>query len=301
MNKNEEIEKVYLIGITCTYNEADMVPYVMPYVERMGYDKFIVLDNESTDNTVELLKQYPFVEVRTYSTNGVFDDDKRSKKTLEVLQEFHSETFEEENKKIYCLTITDFDEVLFLTSPHTYPFKAWIYNRYAYGKENFFQDTMINLLPPKRDISEDFYKNDKYVHLHEDMKCNYWTVYGDKTTLIILNDFETIQITPGNHSIFLKPEKGKKISNLKNTNELFGFHLKYIDKNIIEKKHSGVKDRHYHSNSAYISNIEDIYDALYTTAFPLCDFFRNIKTSRDVDEAKFSGVFDFENRKRINL
>ena len=65
--------ELYLVGVTCTYNEAEMVPYVMPYVERMGYDKFIVYDNESTDNTVELLKQYPFVEVRTYKTNGSFN------------------------------------------------------------------------------------------------------------------------------------------------------------------------------------------------------------------------------------
>lgn len=26
-----------LIGYTCTYNEAEMVPYVMPYVETLGY------------------------------------------------------------------------------------------------------------------------------------------------------------------------------------------------------------------------------------------------------------------------
>jgi hypothetical protein len=299
MNKNEEIEKVYLIGITCTYNEAEMVPYVMPYVERMGYDKFIVLDNESTDNTVELLKQYPFVEVRTYSTNGVFDDDKRSKKTLEVLQEFHSETFEEENKKIYCLTITDFDEVLFLTSPHTYPFKAWIYNRYAYGKENFFQDTMINLLPPKRDISEDFYKNDKYVHLHEDMKCNYWTVYGDKTTIFILNDFMTIGITNGFHKCYLKPFQNKECKNMKNTNEIFGFHLKYIDKNILEKKHNINKDRINYNNYSYRSNIEDIYDSIYTNSFPLCNYFQNIQSTRDIDDCKYSGTFDFDTKKRL--
>ena len=44
-----------LVGLTFTYNEENMIPYVMPYVERMGYDKFIVYDNESTDNTVEII------------------------------------------------------------------------------------------------------------------------------------------------------------------------------------------------------------------------------------------------------
>jgi hypothetical protein len=295
MNNNKEIQ---LIGVTCTYNEAEMIPYVMPYVERMGYDKFIVYDNESTDNTVELLKQYPFVEVRNFSSNGVFSDSIRTKKILEVLQEYHKMSLKDDN--LICFTITDFDEVLFLTAPHTLPFKPWVLNRYLFGKENYFQDTMINILPPKRNINDDFYKDDKYVHLHNNMKCNYWTVYGDKTTVLILNDFLTIEITEGFHRMFLKPKKGVKPKNLKNTNELFGFHLKYINKNIIERKHNNVKDRLYHANYAYVSNIEDIYDSLYTTAFPLHNFFEKIQLVRDVDKCKYSGVFDFDNQERIN-
>lgn len=295
MNNNKEIK---LIGVTCTYNEAEMIPYVIPYVERMGYDKFIVYDNESTDNTVELLKQYSFVEVRNFSSNGVFSDSIRTKKILEVLQEYHKMSLNDDN--LICFTITDFDEVLFLTAPHTLPFKPWVLNRYLYGKENYFQDTMINILPPKRNINDDFYKDDKYVHLHDNMKCNYWTVYGDKTTVLILNDFLTIEITEGFHRMFLKPKKGVKPKNLKNTNELFGFHLKYINKNIIERKHNNVKDRLYHANYAYVSNIEDIYDGLYTTAFPLHNFFEKIQLVRDVDKCKYSGVFDFDNQERIN-
>lgn len=294
MNEND----IYLVGVTCTYNESEMVPYVMPYVERMGYDKFIVYDNESTDNTVELLKQYPFVEVRTYSTNGLFNDDLRTVKIFETLQEYHKLSLN--NKKLICFVNVDFDEVLFLTSPHTLPLKPWLRMRYINRGNNIFSDTMINILPPTKDIPDDFYKNDKYVHLHDNMKCNYWTSYGDKTTLLILNDFETIQITPGNHFILLKPREGKQIINLKNTNELFGFHLKYINKNIIERKHIGIKDRNYLSNSAYISNIEDIYDALYTNAFPLCDFFRSIQVTRDVDTQKFSGIVHFDTKERIN-
>ena len=46
-----------IFGFTCTYNEEDYIPYVMPYVEAFGYDKFFVYDNGSTDSTVEILKE----------------------------------------------------------------------------------------------------------------------------------------------------------------------------------------------------------------------------------------------------
>ena len=45
-----------LFGVATIYNNEELVPYVMKYVQQLEYDKFIVCDNESTDNTVELLK-----------------------------------------------------------------------------------------------------------------------------------------------------------------------------------------------------------------------------------------------------
>ena len=63
-----------IAGVTLCFNESNMVKYVMPYWERIGIDKLIVYDNMSTDDTVKLLQQYPFVEVRTFDTNGKFDD-----------------------------------------------------------------------------------------------------------------------------------------------------------------------------------------------------------------------------------
>ena len=65
-------------GVTICFNEEKMVKYVMPYWERIGIDKLIVWDNLSTDNTVEELKKWPFVEVRSFDTNGRFDDRKNS-------------------------------------------------------------------------------------------------------------------------------------------------------------------------------------------------------------------------------
>ena len=71
-----------LFGCTVVKNEEEMIPYVMPYVERLGYDKFVVYDDNSTDNTVEELLKYPFVEIRQMEetkTLNEFDCLKRDK------------------------------------------------------------------------------------------------------------------------------------------------------------------------------------------------------------------------------
>jgi hypothetical protein len=64
------MNNIKLYGMTLTYNESKMIPYIMPYYERLGFDKLVIYDNESTDNTVDLLKKYPFVEIRTFKTEG---------------------------------------------------------------------------------------------------------------------------------------------------------------------------------------------------------------------------------------
>lgn len=51
-----EASEVKLYGMTLVYNESKMIPYIMPYYEKLGYDKLYVYDNESTDDTVEMLR-----------------------------------------------------------------------------------------------------------------------------------------------------------------------------------------------------------------------------------------------------
>ena len=46
-----------LFGYTYVYNEEAMIPYVLPYILRMGYDKFIIYDDGCTDNTIPILTE----------------------------------------------------------------------------------------------------------------------------------------------------------------------------------------------------------------------------------------------------
>lgn len=99
-----------IAGVTLCFNESKMVKYVMPYWERMKIDKLIVYDNMSTDNTVELLKEYPFVEVRTFDTNGKFDDGMNSRVKNETIEELKEAGYD----WIYS---GDFDEVIYSFNP----------------------------------------------------------------------------------------------------------------------------------------------------------------------------------------
>jgi hypothetical protein len=277
-----------LIGFTCTYNEAEMVPYVMPYVERMGYDKFIVYDNESTDNTVELLKQYPFVEVRTYKTNGEFNNTERIKMAYTVYGEaYKMANVGKNNEELVWLTITDFDEVLFFATKTATSIKDFLYYRYYTFGENYFNNTMLNLFPKNGSfIHPSYSKEYNFVHLDPNIMASYWTIYGDKTTIFAVNDFYYYETCKGFHWTVFKMRKNRTLKTLSDSGEVFGFHLKFINKDILYKKHESYKER----QSGYKASLDNIYDSLYTTQFKLENYFLQIPFMFNLNKSKDCGI-----------
>lgn len=63
---------------TVCWNEEKFLPF---FLEHYGSfcEKIIVYDNESTDSTLDILSQNSKVEVRTYKTDGKFDDITKNK------------------------------------------------------------------------------------------------------------------------------------------------------------------------------------------------------------------------------
>lgn len=55
------------------WNEERMLPYYLRHYLQFC-DRIIVFDNQSTDNTLKICKQYSNVEVRSYNTNETFND-----------------------------------------------------------------------------------------------------------------------------------------------------------------------------------------------------------------------------------
>jgi glycosyltransferase involved in cell wall biosynthesis len=55
------------------WNEEKILPYYLRHYSQFC-ERIIVLDNNSTDNTRDICKQWPMVEVREYNTNNTFND-----------------------------------------------------------------------------------------------------------------------------------------------------------------------------------------------------------------------------------
>lgn len=61
---------------TFCYNEKDILPYFLNHYSKI-VDKIVVFDNQSTDNSVEILKSFEGceIEIRDYDTNNQIQDD----------------------------------------------------------------------------------------------------------------------------------------------------------------------------------------------------------------------------------
>jgi glycosyltransferase involved in cell wall biosynthesis len=61
---------------TFCYNEKDILPYFLNHYSKI-VDKIVVFENQSTDNSVEILKSFKGceIEIRDYNTNNQIQDD----------------------------------------------------------------------------------------------------------------------------------------------------------------------------------------------------------------------------------
>jgi glycosyltransferase involved in cell wall biosynthesis len=78
---------VKLATITAVYNEEDLLPQFLRHYDGQGVDRCFILDNESTDRSVEIASKHPKVELSAFVTPGIgFDGPKHHaimKKMLE--------------------------------------------------------------------------------------------------------------------------------------------------------------------------------------------------------------------------
>ena len=203
-----------LFGVTTTYNCSKLVPYVMKYAERLGYDKLIVYDNESTDDTVEKLKKYPFVEIRTFHT-GHFCEAEKLRVKYEAVGELQKQCGGE---FVWCTTC-DFDEVYYFNGC-VLSFKEYLcfLTRLGY---NVCTENLKMVLSRNEN-------HDENLLLHETSeKISYQTPFiWNKPILFRLDTLRKLRYAPGQHyaDIEFYDSSAKQVYN---TKSLSAFHLKF--------------------------------------------------------------------------
>ena len=197
-----------VVGVTFTFNEERLVPHVMEYWKRLGVDKLLVFDNMSTDRTVELLRQYDFVEVGTYGTDGHFD-------------EFYL-TYLRNNlwKGIYAdyIIVSDFDEVPYCETD----FKEFLSTTNA----TIIQTHQFNVV--RKNLPE---FNGELLHTFPETEFNDMGIRYDKCHTFSPKSIQEIGYALGMHTI--SPD-GDVIL-LQYPEQFYFFHLKYFEDYTIEK------------------------------------------------------------------
>lgn len=254
-------------------NEEGMIPYVMPYVERLGYDKFVVYDDSSTDNTVAELSKYPFVEIRTITPSSNMYEVDIKKRDCEA--KFYGECWDyinSHNGETVWMAFTDFDEVLFCNGRNG--LKWEIENiEYIQNKVCYFNKPLVQLVNSKYIIETE---GEGLLHTYPNILCSTWTLpFSQKNTLLKVNSIDDVWFYGGNHQIKIKlnseyeklRESGYDIS-LNTIGSIHQFHLKYVDLQIVYDKIKKTLNKDF-------SDIKLTYENMLASSYPISQYFAN--------------------------
>ena len=204
-----------LYGVTTTYNNEKIVPYVMKYLSELDYDKLIVLDNGSTDKTVEMLKEYPFVEVREWLTD-IFNETER----MNVMADALSEMAGQSRDDVTWGTMNDFDEVFYYAQQDKDKLKD-VLIKITNAGFNVCTEHFVNLISDGRPLRED-----EFLHFQVE-KCAYSSPFDwCKPVLFRLDNLVSVYHTIGHHYANFEFYDAP-VKQLYNTKYLHAFHLKF--------------------------------------------------------------------------
>lgn len=259
------------LGCTFVYNIEELIPYVMPYVDRYGLDRLIVYNNGSTDNTVELLSKYPYVEIR----DCTLDDYTKWMEVYSVkMFDFYDEAkkISTSNDELVWVTFFDFDEVILFTKD--VPLKKYLEVRHDCQYMNHLEKEMINILPPKGEDCINI-KEGQLIHTVEGVRGEWACCEFHKPILFAINDFSYIRTIQGNHGVGYKLEEGadRYFNNLADEGYFHVFHLKYINKRWLIESTAKRDDenRGYKGESSYLEKA--YYENHISVSFPLENYF----------------------------
>lgn len=94
---------------TLMYNEEKIIPFVVQYWDRLNecgvLNTVYILNNESTDNSVDMVKDLPYVQIINWTSNNTFDDIAN--------MQIKNTVWKNSRGKVDYVYVCDFDEVLY--------------------------------------------------------------------------------------------------------------------------------------------------------------------------------------------
>lgn len=178
--------------IVLCFNEIDILPFVRQYWERIGCD-VLVMDNGSTDGSLEFLAKLPYVTVKHFDSDGQND----------VIQKMIKERAYEELKDKYdVIIISDMDEVFYFDD-----FKASV-EEMINGGYSCMMTSLFSLCEDSKPI----YEEGKYLHqlCHKFylQKMNHMPYFDKFSKISIFNTklTDSVSMSVGQHYVYTNPK-----------------------------------------------------------------------------------------------
>lgn len=163
------------------WNEEKMLPFVFDYYDHI-VDKFVIYDNYSTDNTLELISKNKKANFIQYSSDGKIND--------EIYLDIKNNVWKQSRGKADYVIVCDMDEFLYHTD-----IKHFILDVHSTGY-TFFKPKGFEM------YSEIFPTYNQGIKLPEIIKTGYFSDKYSKPMLFDPHRIVEINYLPGAHQAF---------------------------------------------------------------------------------------------------
>ena len=195
------------------WNEEKMLPYFFKHYDNI-VDQYYIFDNDSTDNSLTMLRAHPKVTIDRFEING--------NSLVRSAQDLYNQFWKKSRGKADWVIICNVDEHFYHPNLRTY-------------LQECTSKGVTLIVPNGYEMVSDFFPNNNKP-LHETVKHGERSHENDKSQIFNPNAIQEINFGPGRHTAspvgnVIKP----------NNNEVLLLHFKYLGFDYLNSRYSALK------------------------------------------------------------